>query len=251
LQEKEGNMSENIIVKVEDLTMAYHDKPVLWDNDVNIIENTRTAIIGPNGAGKSTLLKGILGLQKTLSGTVEIMGKSVKQVHKKIAYIPQSNSVNWDFPTTALDVVLMGRYVHLGWIKRPGKKDIEIAKNALYKMGMQDYAKRQISQLSGGQKQRVFIARAIAQNAEIYFMDEPLAGVDKNTEKVIIDFLKDSQKQGKTSIVIHHDLNTLADYFDYLVILNKRIIAQGKMSKTLTQANLDAADMGGGFKINV
>ena len=117
-------------------------------------------------------------------------------------------------------------------------------------MGMQDYAKRQISQLSGGQKQRVFIARAIAQNAEIYFMDEPLAGVDKNTEKVIIDFLKDSQKQGKTSIVIHHDLNTLADYFDHLVILNKRIIAQGKMSETLTQANLDAADMGGGFKIN-
>lgn len=129
------------------------------------------------------------------------------------------------------------------------KKILRLHKS-LAKMGMQDYAKRQISQLSGGQKQRVFIARAIAQNAEIYFMDEPLAGVDKNTEKVIIEFLKDSQKQGKTSIVIHHDLNTLADYFDHLIILNKRILAQGKMSETLTQANLDAADMGGGFKIN-
>lgn len=238
-------MSHNIIVKVEDLTMAYNEKPVLWDNDVDIVENSRTAIIGPNGAGKSTLVKGILGLQKTLSGYVEVMGQPVKQVQKKIAYIPQSNSVNWDFPTTALDVVLMGRYVHLGWIKRPRKKDLEKAEQALQKIGMQDYKNRQISQLSGGQRQRVFIARAIAQDAEIYFMDEPLAGVDKNTEKVIIDFLKKSQSQGKTSIVIHHDLNTLAEYFDHLVILNKKIIDQGPMQTTLTKENLAQANLGG------
>ncbi|MDI9490922.1 MAG: metal ABC transporter ATP-binding protein [Clostridiaceae bacterium] len=238
-------MSQNIIVKVEDLTMAYNEKPVLWDNDVDIVENSRTAIIGPNGAGKSTLVKGILGLQKTLSGYVEVMGQPVKQVQKKIAYIPQSNSVNWDFPTTALDVVLMGRYVHLGWIKRPRKKDLEKAEQALQKIGMQDYKNRQISQLSGGQRQRVFIARAIAQDAEIYFMDEPLAGVDKNTEKVIIDFLKKSQSQGKTSIVIHHDLNTLAEYFDHLVILNKKIIDQGPMQTTLTKENLAQANLGG------
>lgn len=238
-------MSQNIIVKVEDLTMAYNEKPVLWDNDVDIVENSRTAIIGPNGAGKSTLVKGILGLQKTLSGYVEVMGQPVKQVQKKIAYIPQSNSVNWDFPTTALDVVLMGRYVHLGWIKRPRKKDLKKAEQALQKIGMQDYKNRQISQLSGGQRQRVFIARAIAQDAEIYFMDEPLAGVDKNTEKVIIDFLKESQNQGKTSIVIHHDLNTLAEYFDHLVILNKKIIDQGPMQTILTKENLAQANLGG------
>lgn len=238
-------MSQNIIVKVEDLTMAYNEKPVLWDNDVDIVENSRTAIIGPNGAGKSTLVKGILGLQRTLSGYVEVMGQPVKQVQKKIAYIPQSNSVNWNFPTTALDVVLMGRYVHLGWIKRPRKKDLEKAEQALQKIGMQDYKNRQISQLSGGQRQRVFIARAIAQDAEIYFMDEPLAGVDKNTEKVIIDFLKESQNQGKTSIVIHHDLNTLAEYFDHLVILNKKIIDQGPLQTTLTKENLAQANLGG------
>lgn len=244
-------MSDRIIVKVEDLTMAYSDKPVLWDNDLEIVENSRTAIIGPNGAGKSTLIKGILGLHKILSGSVEIMGKPVKEVQNKIAYIPQSKSVNWDFPTTALDVVLMGRYVHLGWIKRPSKKDRILAESALEQMGMHDYKNRQISQLSGGQRQRVFIARAIAQNADLYFMDEPLAGVDKNTETVIIDFLKESQKAGKTSVVVHHDLNTLESYFDHLVILNKRIIDQGKMSETLTQANLNEADMGGGFKVNV
>lgn len=243
-------MSDKIIVKVEDLTMTYSDKPVLWDNDVDIVENSRTAIIGPNGAGKSTLIKGILGLHKTLSGSVEIMGQPVKEVQSKIAYIPQSKSVNWDFPTTALDVVLMGRYVHLGWVKRPRKKDLIIAEEALAQMGMSDYRNRQISQLSGGQRQRVFLARAIAQNAEIYFMDEPLAGVDKNTEKVIIDFLKETQRAGKTSIVVHHDLNTLVDYFDHLVILNKRVIAQGPMSETLTQANLDEAEMGGGFWIS-
>ena len=181
---------EEVIIKVEDLTIAYHDKPVLWDNDVNIVKNSITAVIGPNGAGKSTLIKGILGLQKKLSGEILIMGEPFKKVQKKINYIPQASAVNWDFPTTVLDVVLMGRYVHLGWIKRPGKKDVEIAKKAIERIGLSDFKNRQISQLSGGQRQRVFIARAIAQDAEIYFMDEPLAGVDKVTEKVMVDFFK-------------------------------------------------------------
>lgn len=242
-------MSPNVVIKVEDLTMAYNDKPVLWDNDVDIIKNSRTAIVGPNGAGKSTFIKGVLGLLPILSGSVEFFeNKSLKEVQDKIAYIPQSKSVNWDFPTTALDVALMGRYVHLGWIKRPRKRDYEIAEAALEKMGMADFRNRQISQLSGGQRQRVFLARTIAQDAEIYFMDEPLAGVDKTTEKVIIDFLHEAQKNGKTSVVVHHDLNTLEEYFDHIVILNKRVIAQGKMEDCLNQENLDQADMRG-FRI--
>ncbi len=234
-----------VIIEVEDLTMAYQDKPVLWDNDVDIIENSRTAIIGPNGAGKSTFLKGILGLLPSLSGYVKFMGRPLKEVREKVAYIPQSKSVNWDFPTTALDVVLMGRYVHLGWIKRPTKIDYRIAEEALERMGMGEYRDRQISQLSGGQRQRVFLARTIAQEAEIYIMDEPLAGVDMTTEKVIIDFLHEAQAEGKTSVVVHHDLNTLADYFDHLVILNKRVIAQGLMEDVLLQENLELANIRG------
>lgn len=237
---------KEVIVQVEDLTMAYHDKPVLWDNDVDIIKNSRTAIIGPNGAGKSTLLKGILGLNKKLSGEVLVMGQEVKKVQDKIAYIPQASSVNWDFPTTVLDVVVMGRYVHLGWIKRPKKSDIEKAEEALKRIGMYEFKDRQISQLSGGQRQRVFIARAIAQDAEIYFMDEPLAGVDKKTEKIIMDFLKESQRNGKTSVVVHHDLTTLPEYFDHVVILNKRIVAQGPVETTFIEENLEKAFGGGG-----
>ncbi|NLJ94980.1 MAG: ABC transporter ATP-binding protein [Clostridiaceae bacterium] len=244
-------MSNKTIIEVEDLTMAYSDQPVLWDNDVSIVENSKTAIIGPNGAGKSTFLKGILGLLPTLSGSAHFMGKAYKEVQAEIAYIPQSSEVNWDFPTTALDVVLMGRYVHLGWIKRPSQKDKKIAEQALAQIGMSEFKNRQISQLSGGQKQRVFIARAIAQDANIYIMDEPLAGVDKNTESIIMDFLNESQKQGKTSVVVHHDLNTLAEYFDHLVIINKRIVAQGKMTKVLTQENLENANMNGDYGLDV
>ncbi|NLY09542.1 MAG: metal ABC transporter ATP-binding protein [Tissierellia bacterium] len=240
---------KEVIVKVEDLTVAYHDKPVLWDNDVNIVENSRTAIIGPNGAGKSTLIKGILGLQKKLSGDVLIMGEPFKKVQKQIAYIPQANSVNWDFPTTALDVVLMGRYVHLGWIKRPTKEDRLIAKAALEQMGMEKYSNRQISQLSGGQRQRVFIARAIAQDAKLYFMDEPLAGVDKMTENVIMDFLRKAQGEGKTSVVVHHDLKTVKEYFDHVVIINKMVIAEGPVEVVLTKENLERAGMVGDFLV--
>lgn len=242
-------MGEKVIVNVEDLTIAYQDKPVLWDNTVKIMEGSRTAIIGPNGAGKSTLLKGILGLQKKLSGEITIMGKPLEKVKKQIAYIPQSSSVNWDFPTTVFDVVLMGRYVHLGWIHKPGEKDRQLAQEALEKIGMSDFAHRQISQLSGGQKQRAFIARAICQDAQIYFMDEPLAGVDKKTEGIIMDFLKESQQRGKTMVVVHHDLNTLKKYFDHVVIINKRVIAQGPIEDAFTQENMERAFGGGDFYV--
>ncbi|EPH10930.1 metal ABC transporter ATP-binding protein [Facklamia hominis] len=235
-------MTENI-VQVRDLTMAYHDKPVLWDVDLDIPKGSRTAIIGPNGAGKSTLIKGVLGLESTLSGSVKVFDQPVKSVFKRIAYIPQASSVNWNFPTTVEDVVLMGRYGHLGWLKRPTSTDRTIALAALEEIGMLDFKSRQIAQLSGGQRQRVFIARAIAQQADIYFMDEPLAGVDKKTEGVIIDFLTRSQKEGKTSIVVHHDLNTIKAYFDYLVILNKQIVAAGPVESCFTADNLAKADM--------
>ncbi len=234
---------DNIIVKAEDLTIAYHDKPVLWDNNVNIVENSITAIIGPNGAGKSTLIKGILGLQKKMSGEILIMGDTLSKVKKQINYIPQASEVNWDFPTTVMDVVLMGRYVHLGWIKRPGKEDFEIAAKALETIGMLEFKDRQISQLSGGQRQRVFIARAIAQDAKLYFMDEPLAGVDKVTEKVIIDFFRQEKKKGKTIVVVHHDLSTIKEYFDHIVILNKIVVAEGKVEDVFNKENLEKAMM--------
>lgn len=239
---------KDTVISVKNLTIAYNDKPVLWDNNINFVKNSITAIVGPNGAGKSTLLKGILGLKKILSGKIEIEGKNLKDVKKEIAYIPQSSSVNWDFPTTVFDVVLMGRYVHCGWIKRPNKIDKKKALDAIEKIGLSQYRDRQISQLSGGQKQRVFIARAIASDANIYFMDEPLAGVDKKTEGIIMEFLRDSQKMGKTSIVVHHDLNTIKKYFDYLVIINKRIIAQGLVNNVFTSENIEMA-FGGEFLV--
>lgn len=229
---------KNSIIHTEDMTVSYLGKPVLWDVDLDIKENSRTVIIGPNGAGKSTLMKAILGIIKPISGYEEIYGKKIKEVNKRIAYIPQQSTVNWDFPTTVLDVVLMGRYVHLGWIKRPTKKDVEIARQALKKMEMTDFEDRQISMLSGGQKQRVFLARAIAQDADIYFMDEPLAGVDIKTEKIIMDTLKEFQVNGKTSVVVHHDLNTVKSYFDHIVIVNKVIVASGSVEKEFNKENI-------------
>ncbi len=229
------------VVEVEDLSLAYQDKPVIWDVDLNIYENTRTAIIGPNGAGKSTLIKGVLGLMKPITGTVKIFGGTYKEHYKKIAYVPQKGTVNWDFPATVLDVVLMGTYSSLGWIKRPSKEHIKKSIAALERIEMADFKNRQISQLSGGQKQRVFIARAIVQNADIYFMDEPLQGVDMKTEAIIMDTLKAFQKEGKTSILVHHDLNTVKEYFDNVVLLNKKIIAAGDVETTFTQQNIEKA----------
>ena len=231
------DMSE-FVVSVEDLTVAYHEKPVLWDVDFNVPKGVLLAIVGPNGAGKSTLLKAILGLVKPAAGSIKVFGKTYQQTRKRVGYVPQRGAVDWDFPTTALDVVMMGRYGKLGWIKRPGKEDEKLASQCLDRVGMADFADRQISQLSGGQQQRVFLARALIQEADLYFLDEPFAGVDAATEKAIVMLLKELRKNGKTVIVVHHDLQTLKEYFDWVLLLNVRRIALGPVKKILTQKNL-------------
>ncbi|KAB2338249.1 metal ABC transporter ATP-binding protein [Cytobacillus depressus] len=225
-------------VKVENLTVAYQKKPVLSDVNFIVPEGKLIGIIGPNGAGKSTLIKAVLGLIPKASGDVEIYGKSYKPKDKVVGYVPQRGSVDWDFPTNALDVVLMGRYGHIGWFRRPSKKDIDFAKESLRKVGMEDFADRQISQLSGGQQQRVFLARALAQDAKVYFMDEPFVGVDAATERAIIELLNDLKNQGKTVLVVHHDLQTVKDYFDHVILLNEKVIATGPTEETFTIENL-------------
>ena len=231
----------NSVIHVEDLTMAYRETPVLWDIDLDVPEHVRCAIVGPNGAGKSTLLKGILGLLKPVSGAVLLWGKPLSAVQKQIAYVPQRGSVHWDFPTTVFDVVLMGRYAHLGLIRRPGKEDRALAMDALDKMKMADFAGRQIAELSGGQKQRVFIARALAQDAQLYIMDEPLAGVDETTERIIMDKFMDLQREKRTVIAVHHDLSTLDAYFDYLVVLNRTVKASDYLAGMDKEAALALA----------
>ena len=186
------------------------------------------------------MLKTVLGLIKPAAGEVRILGKPYDKQRNKVAYVPQRGSVDWDFPTNALDVVMMGRYGHLGWFSRPGARERQLAKIALEKVGMADFAERQISQLSGGQQQRVFLARALVQDAEIYFMDEPFAGVDAATEKAIVALLRELRKKGKTVIVVHHDLQTLKEYFDWVMLLNVRRIAFGPVNKVLTHDNLKA-----------
>ncbi len=227
-----------IAVQVDDLTVAYNYKPVLWDIDLTVPEGVLMAIVGPNGAGKSTLIKTILGILKPIAGSVTIFGEPYMKQRKLVAYVPQKGSVDWDFPTTAFDVVLMGTYGSLGWIKRPGAKEKKIALEAMEKVGMLSFRNRQISQLSGGQQQRVFLARALAQEAAIYFMDEPLQGVDATTEIAIINILKELRKQGKTVIVVHHDLQTVPEYFDWVTFLNVKKIATGPVKEIFNDDNL-------------
>jgi len=225
-------------VQIDDLTVAYNYKPVLWDIDLVIPEGVLMAIVGPNGAGKSTLIKSILGIIKPLAGSVQIFGKPYKKQVDKVAYVPQKGSVDWDFPTTALDVVMMGTYGSLGWIKRPGQKEKKLSLEALEKVGMLSFKNRQISQLSGGQQQRIFLARALVQNASIYLMDEPFQGVDATTEKAIINILKELRKEGKTLIVVHHDLQTVPEYFDWVTFLNVKGIASGPVKDIFNDDNL-------------
>ena len=232
------------IVKVEDLTVAYDLKPVLWDIDLNIPKGKLMAIVGPNGAGKSTLIKAMLGLLKPVTGTVEFFPNEIldgKALKKRVGYVPQSGSVDWDFPSTVLDIVMMGRYGRLGWVKRPAREDREIAHKTIEKVGMTDYVNRQISQLSGGQQQRVFLARALVQEADIYLMDEPFKGVDAQTERAIVALLKDMKSQGKTVVVVHHDLQTVAEYFDWITLLNMRLVASGPIDETFTDECLRKA----------
>ena len=230
--------SETSPLSIHDMTVAYHRKPVLWDIDLDIPEGKLVGIIGPNGAGKSTLIKASLDLIPRASGQVNIYGKPYQKQRHLVAYVPQRESVDWDFPVSALDVVTMGLYGQLGWFKRVGKKERETARDALDRVGMAGYADRQISQLSGGQQQRVFLARALVQDATLYFMDEPFAGVDAATEKAIITLLSALREDGKTVLVVHHDLQTIPEYFDYLLMLNMRVVAVGPTEEVFTEENL-------------
>lgn len=225
-------------IAIRDLTVAYRETPVLWDIDLDIPADTLTAIIGPNGAGKSTLIKAALGLVPAAAGSVEIFVRPYDEQRLRVGYVPQRGSVDWDFPTNALDVVLMGTYGRLGWIRRPGRAEREVAMRCLDQVGMADFARRQISQLSGGQQQRVFLARALAQDADLYIMDEPFAGVDATTERAIVDLLRVLQARGKTVVCVHHDLESAPDYFDWLVLLNVRVMAAGPFAETFTPENL-------------
>jgi len=230
-------MSKNAI-EVEDLTVAYKDKPVLWDVDLTVPEGVLMSIVGPNGAGKTTLIKAILNLVSTAAGQVKIYGKPSSEQRRIVGYVPQRGSVDWDFPTSVKDVVMMGRYGALGWIKRPGKKEQDMALAALDKVGMTQYAGRQISQLSGGQQQRVFLARALVQDARVYLMDEPFQGVDATTERAIVLLLQELRRSGKTVVVVHHDLQTVPEYFDWTALLNVRLITCGPVEKVFTEENL-------------
>ena len=228
----------NKAIEVTDLTIAYRDKPVLWDVDMEVPAGILMAIIGPNGAGKTTMIKSILGLIKPAAGQVLVYGKPYVEQRHLVGYVPQRGSVDWDFPTSVLDVVMMGRYGALGWLKRPGAAERAAAFEALDKVGMQAFAERQISQLSGGQQQRVFLARALVQDAQLYFMDEPFQGVDATTERAIVTLLQELRSAGKTVVVVHHDLQTVAEYFDWVTMLNVRRIASGPVSEVFTEQNL-------------
>ena len=231
----------NWAIEVTDLTVAYRERPVLWDVDLTVPPGVLMAIVGPNGAGKTTMIKAILGLVPPAAGQVLIHGQPYSQQRQLVGYVPQRGSVDWDFPTTVLDLVMMGRYGDLGWIKRPGQREKELALTALKKVSMVDYVARQISQLSGGQQQRVFLARALVQDAQVYFMDEPFQGVDAKTEHAIIELLQELRSQGKTVVVVHHDLQTVPDYFDWVLLLNVRRIASGPVAEVFTEANLRLA----------
>lgn len=223
---------------IDDLTVAYHEKPALWDVDLHVPTGALMAIIGPNGAGKSTLLKASLGLIPRASGQVRFFGQPYDMSRNRVAYVPQRESVDWDFPTDALDVVQMGTYGGLGWFRRPGRKERALAEECLAKLGMQDFARRQIGELSGGQQQRVFLARALAQQADLYLMDEPFAGVDATTERAIVDLLRELRAAGKTVVAVHHNLDTAPEYFDHVALLNVRLVGAGPTAATLTVENL-------------
>lgn len=228
----------SLALEINDLTVAYHDKPVLWDLDLEVPAGVLMAIVGPNGAGKTTLIKAVLGVIRPAAGSIKLLGEPIEKMRRRIGYVPQHGSVDWDFPTDVLDVVMMGRYGALGWIKRPGKREKDVALHALEQVGMTAYKHRQISQLSGGQRQRVFIARALVQDADVYLMDEPFQGVDATTEVAIVELLRALRSKGKTVMVVHHDLQTCPEYFDWVTLLNVRKIASGPMSEVFTEANL-------------
>lgn len=226
-------------VKIQNLSVTYGTEPALWNVDLDFPEGKMIAIVGPNGAGKSTLIKAVMGLVPITAGKVSVYGKPYSKNRDKVAYVPQRGSVDWDFPTDALDVVEMGLYGKLGWFHRPNSITQDLARECIAKVGLSDYADRQIGQLSGGQQQRVFVARALAQDAQIYLMDEPLNGVDAITEETILSILENLRKEGKTIVMVHHDLQTVDKYFDWVVMVNRNLIDAGPIKEVFTKANLD------------
>jgi manganese/zinc/iron transport system ATP- binding protein len=236
-----GDEARDLAIKVEDLTVAYRDRPVLWDVDLDVPAGVLMSIVGPNGAGKTTLIKTVMNLVRPVAGNVLVFGRPYAEQRRLVGYVPQRNSVDWDFPTTVLDVVTMGRYGTLGWIRRPGSRERSLALEALDKVGMGEFVDRQISQLSGGQQQRVFLARALVQEAQVYLMDEPFQGVDATTERAIVSLLQSLRAAGKTVVVVHHDLQTVPDYFDWVALLNVRRIASGPVSEVFNEKNLRLA----------
>jgi manganese/zinc/iron transport system ATP- binding protein len=225
-------------LSVRDLTVAYHRKPVIWDVQFDLPPASLVGVVGPNGAGKSTLLKAVMDLVPVASGHVRVFGQEYNAARGRVGYVPQRESVDWDFPVSALDVVSMGLYRQIGWCLPVRKKHREAAMEALRRVGIADLASRQISQLSGGQQQRTFLARALVQDADLYLMDEPFAAVDAATEIAIVEVLRELRARGKSAVVIHHDLQTVPDYFDYVVLLNMRIVAHGPVETAFTRENL-------------
>ncbi|MBS1987969.1 metal ABC transporter ATP-binding protein [Candidatus Dependentiae bacterium] len=224
-------------LEVDHLTVAYKDTVILHDLCARIPQGVVAALIGPNGAGKTTFLKSILSIVQPRAGTVKFLGTPYNTIRNQVAYIPQRSSIDWDFPACARDVAIMGRYGSLGWFKRPGKTDWAQADQSLELVGLSNYAARPIQELSGGQQQRLFLARALAQEAQIYLLDEPFAGIDAHSEKMIISLLHTMRDQGKTIIIVHHDLNTLS-YFDWALLINKKAVACGPVSQAITPTTL-------------
>ena len=225
-------------LSVHSMTIAYQQKPVLWDIDYDAPRGTLVAIVGPNGAGKSTFIKGCLELIPRATGIVRYWGAAYRESRSRVGYVPQRESVDWDFPVSALEVVCMGRYRMIGWFRPVTDKHKEKAREYLSQVGMAEFADRQINQLSGGQQQRVFLARALAQEADLYFMDEPFSGVDAATEKSIVEVLQKLKAQGKTVIAVHHDLSTVPEYFEHVLMINTRVIAHGSIKQAFTDENL-------------
>ncbi|TVR30605.1 MAG: metal ABC transporter ATP-binding protein [Spirochaetaceae bacterium] len=232
------NDTTTIAVRITDLTVAYEETPVLWDIDMEVPGGSIMGIVGPNGAGKSTLIKAIMGIVPAAGGEIRIFDRTFREQRRRVGYVPQRTSVDWDFPTTVLDVVLMGTYGSLGWFRRPGKQQLDAAWQAIERVSMTEYAGRQISELSGGQQQRTFLARALVQNADIYLMDEPFQGVDARTERAIVQILRQMRQQGRTLLIVHHDLQTVEEYFDLVAMLNVRIVACGPVEAVFGEENL-------------
>jgi len=234
---EDGETAESPL-SIYDLTVAYNRRPVLWDVSVNLPAGRLVGIVGPNGAGKSTLIKAVMDLVPRASGRIHVFGEPYRRQRGRVGYVPQRESVDWDFPVDALDVVTMGLYGQIGWCLPVRRKHREMAREALERVGVADLAHRQISELSGGQQQRTFLARALVQDADLYLMDEPFAAVDAATERAIVDILQDMKARGKTVLVVHHDLQTVPEYFDHVILLNMRVVADGPTADVFTPENL-------------